>query len=314
MARQSRFKKGGGFLDGVDSTITNYEFTDAFGDTPYKPGKMKDSKTGKMVDKPHSLNCLMSVRVDGADEDTTTTLKVATVFDEWEITDDGHTITPVDGAKLSGNTAFGRFMQSWEKVSGQGAESETVDEASFNFEPIIGSRIRTIQEPYTAQELLNLKKLGATEKQKGKDGREYERRHLVVEQVYESDVQPKAAVAGHPTTSVKKSTTTTSPSKRAVATKPAGKANGKAVEVEEEDVKDLSGRALVEMLEAAGGKLAKAKLSVKTLMTPALKGHAQRDDVRKWLFSDDNLEELASDSDGLIAFDKAKQMIELVTE
>src|ERR1700674_2996327 len=110
MSRQSRFKKGGGFLDGVDSTITGYEFTDAFGDTPYKPGKMKDSKTGKMVDKPHSLNCLLSVRVDGADEDTTTTLRAAKVFEDWNITDDGRTITPTGETGLSGNSAFGKFI------------------------------------------------------------------------------------------------------------------------------------------------------------------------------------------------------------
>ena len=34
-------------------TITGYEFSDMFAGKPYVPGKMKDNKSGKMVDKPH---------------------------------------------------------------------------------------------------------------------------------------------------------------------------------------------------------------------------------------------------------------------
>ena len=40
-ARPSSFKKGGGFLDGVDLTIVDYQFTDEFNGQPFKPGKIK---------------------------------------------------------------------------------------------------------------------------------------------------------------------------------------------------------------------------------------------------------------------------------
>ncbi len=56
--RKSSFKTGGGgSFNNVDGLVVDYQFTDAFLDTDYTPGKMKDFKTGKLVDKPHSLNC-----------------------------------------------------------------------------------------------------------------------------------------------------------------------------------------------------------------------------------------------------------------
>ena len=72
----------------------------------------------------------------------------------------------------------------------------------------------------------------------------------------------------------------------------------------------MSGRAFVEILEASKGSIVKQKLSVRTLVTPVLKGNPQREDARKWLFNDENLAELVED--GLITYEKSKGMIELV--
>src|ERR1700676_2655723 len=156
-SRQSRFKKGGGFLDQVDCVITGYEMTDSFAGKPYVPGKMKDLKTGKSVDKPHSLNCQLSVRVDGAEEDTTAMLRVAKNFDDWAISDDGHTITQEGETALGSSSQWGKFIQTWEAKAEQGAESDEFDDNAFKYTPIIGSRVRLIQRPYDAEELEGVK-------------------------------------------------------------------------------------------------------------------------------------------------------------
>ena len=280
-SRVSSFKKGGGFLDGVDATITGYEFSDKFAGKPYVAGKMKDNKTGRMIDKPHSLNCALSVRVDGATEDTSATLTVSKDFDLWDITDDGHTLTPVDDANLGGSSKFGIFIQSWEVAANQGAESDQFGDASFNYTPIIGSRVRLVQRPYSAEALASIKKLGGTEKQKGKDGKEYERRNLVVEQVYEL-AQPAAKSNGK--------AKPVNEARPLGTNKTAGKPNGKvAPPVDEQDIDELTKATLAEILEGAGGSITLKKLSLKALTTPLMKGNSQRDEVRALILSTDFL-------------------------
>jgi hypothetical protein len=78
-ARPSAFRKsGGGFLNQVDGVIAGYEFTDEFNGVAFVPGKV----AGK--DKFHSLYCVLSARVDGAEEDVTTTLFVGGA-DDFEV-------------------------------------------------------------------------------------------------------------------------------------------------------------------------------------------------------------------------------------
>lgn len=304
-SRQSSFKKGGGFLNEVDATIIDYQFTDEFNGEPYKPGKMKGTD-GKTVPKPHSLNCFLSVRVDEADEDTTTTLRVAKEFTDWEVSEDGHVLTPVADAALGSSSAFGKFIQSWEAASGQGAESDEHGEGSFGYEPIIGSRVRLVQRDYSDAELARIKQLGAGVKRKGKDGKEYTRQSLVIDQVYEL-----AAAETKPNGRSKRTKPNT---KGAGTAHPAGKsthATASSEPAETDDLKDLAGQTVIEILETLpNGKIEKVKLSMKTLLTPLLKGHPQRTDVRKWLAQDDNLAELVSD--GLIGYDKSTQTITAV--
>ena len=59
-ARPSSHRKAGGFLNGVDGTILDYQFTDAFNGEPWKPGKVKDKKTGKIKDRFHTLYGVLS--------------------------------------------------------------------------------------------------------------------------------------------------------------------------------------------------------------------------------------------------------------
>jgi hypothetical protein len=310
-ARPSSFKKGGGFLNGVNATIVSYAFSDEFNGEPFKPGKIKD-KSGKMIDKPHSLNCLLKVRVDDADDDTPTTLKVAGKFADWAVSEDGLTITPVDengdpaeGRNLSANAAFSKFIASLVKPTdgGDGFPEERFPEEEFNFEAMIGTRVRLIQQTDVAR----TKEFG---KKKSKSGQEFDRTDLVVETVFEL---PNAAGKSNG----KAAKPAAKPA--AVATKAAVKSAKPAkVEEPEVDVEQLAATTLVGILQENDGKIAKQKVGMKVLK--ALMEHDSREDVRNWLFDDDNLSSLAA-GDGVeidgetygFTYNKAKGLIQLVT-
>ncbi len=280
MGRQTTFRKpGGGFLNNVDGVISDYQWTDEFNGKPFVAGK--DAKSGK--ERFHSLYMALYARVDGADEDVTTTLFAGSA-DDFEISDDGHTLTPNnDGYQLGGDIAATRFIASWEEASQGGASSD--DEDVINFEPIIGSRVRFTQR----KNVEDTKKLG---KRKGKDGKEYDRQDLVVTEVYET---AKASTKGKATA------------------KPAGK-SAKAAKPVEVDIKELAGQTLVAIVKAAGGTIAKAKVNLKVLVTPVLKETPdQRKPVQEFLLSDDNLDEL--DTEGVIVWDaKAKTISAVAAE
>jgi hypothetical protein len=288
MARLSTFRKGGGFLDGVDAVIGDYQFTDKFAGEAFKPGKITSFDGKGKIDKPHTLNCLLSVRVDGAEEDTTTTLKVGNDFDQWEVTDDGHTVSPVeDGFQLSAGTAFYKFFASLIKPTGggDGFPEERLSEDDINFEPIIGTRVRLIQQ---VDEERTAKYGQKKDKKTGKPS--YDRKDLVVETVYDL---PELKTKG------KSSKVTATTSK---TTKPAGKSNGKITE--DEDIDTLAKETLLGILADADGEIAKSKLSMKTL-TKLMK-HPQREDVRKLIFTD----EFLAQQDGW-TFNKSKQLVAL---
>jgi hypothetical protein len=278
-ARPSSFKKGGGFLNGVDGTITGYQFTDEFNGVAFTPGK--DPKTKK--ERFHSLYCALSVRADGADEDVTSTLFVGGA-DDFIVSEDGHTLEPVeDGRELGANTGFAKLITS---MCSAGFPDTLLPEDSIDFSAIIGTRARFVQK----KDEETTKRLG---KRKAKNGKEYDYQDLLIDQVYEL---PGGKGVG----------------KSAAAGKTAAKGNGKAAAAPPIDLDDLAGSALVEMLTRAGKPLAKAKLSMLTLTTPMLKGNPAREDVRKYLFNDDNLAGLADA--GLINFDTDTQTLSLVAE
>lgn len=272
-ARPSSFKQGaGGFLNGVTGTITNYFCTDEFNGQPFKPHKIKDDK-GKLMDAPHSLYVLLSVRPDEATEDVTTILK-AGAYEDWNVSEDGHTLTPaVEGANIPGGSAFGKLLSTICKPTGGGPgfDETQLDEEAFNWEPIIGSRVKFAQVVRTG--------FGAGKRLSKKTGKEYDRTDLVVEEYYETgQVQAKANGKAKPgTTQAAK-----------------GKANGKVAAVPP-DVSELAEQTIRALLAASPAKqgirtLNKDAMKVKILMK-LNKGPEKdlRDHVIKWAYDDNNL-------------------------
>jgi hypothetical protein len=274
-ARPSSYKKGGGgFLKNVDGVITGYEFTDEFNGNPYSAKPVG----GKVPF--HSLYALLSVRVDGADEDTTTTLFVGGA-DDFEITDDGHTLTPVeDGRELGANTGFATLITTLVEA---GFPETNLPEDVINFESIIGTRVRFNQ------------RINAEMKAKGKvrtdkkTKKTYPYEDLVIDQVYSlpgtETAKPAAAKAG----------------KAAPAAK-AGKA-AKAVPAGV-DVAELATDTLTTILSEAGGTITKAKMGMKVIAK--LMKDPNREAVRKFLFDDENLGAI----DG-VDYDKATSTISI---
>lgn len=270
-------------MDGVDLVIRDYQFTDEFNGEAYKAGKIKGAD-GKPMEKPHTLNVLLTVRVEGADEDTTTTLKAANNFDEWEVSDDGYTITPVtEGQELSAGTSFAKFITSLCEVEPK-AEA-LLPEDAINYQGIIGTRLRTVQRTDAER----TKKFG--QKVDKKTGKGYDRKDLVVDQVYELPGSKPAPAKG----------------KGGKANPPSKTGKGKlapATEPDSDDLDTLAKETLLEIVADAGGSIAKSKLSMKVL-TKLMK-HAQREDVRKLIFTDDFL----SQADGW-EYNKAKQTVSI---
>ncbi len=291
-SRPTSFKKGGGFLDGVDVVFTGYTFTDEFAGEPFKPGKIK-GLDGKLIDKPHTVNVLCSFRPDGATEDTPITLKMANDFDAYEVSEDGLTLTAADGGEcnVNQNSSGPKFFASI-CVGGFDENELSDDPNSINFEPMIGTRMRLIQRT----DVERTKKYGM-KKDKKNPGKEYERKDLVCDQVYPGEDTPAP---------VKSAKTNGKPPVKAATGKPAGKSKGV-------DIDDLSQTALVEILQANKGEIAKNKLSQRTLLTPVLKGHPNREDVRKKLADDDYLDELV-EAGILSKYDKASGKIILAVE
>lgn len=250
-ARPSSFKKGGGgFLNNVDGTITGYEFTDVFPSAD--GGKPKKSKSDF-----HSLYCILSVRVDGADEDVATTLFVGNA-DEWEIENEGHTLVPnEDGQEIGQTSGFGKFLTSLTEAN---FPESALPEDEFNWEAIIGTRCRFIQRV----DVETTKRLG---KRKSKDGKkEYDRTDVVVDQVY--DLPGKKGKKG------------------ADAEKPKGK-KGKDADDDGDDVSTLATKFLIKVVSANKGKMAKGKVSMQLLKPEnGLFKHPEREAIRKLLNSD----------------------------
>ncbi len=258
-ARPSQFKKGGGFLNNVDGVISDYQFTDEFNGKPFVPGR--DPKTKK--ERFHSLYCVLSVRVDGADEDVTTTLFVGGA-DDFQVEDDGHTLVPAEeGRELGASTSFAKLITSLVEA---GFPETLLPEDAINYEPIIGTRARFVQRKNEE----DTKKLG--KRKDPKTGKEYDRNDLVIDQVYDLPGTKPAA-----------------PSKGGKANPPSKTAKGKAAPAAaaEVDVEQLAKDTLVSILADAGGSLAKSKISMKVLTK--LMSDPNRENVRNLVFTDEFL-------------------------
>lgn len=253
-ARPSSFKAGGGFLNNVDGVLQDYEFTTEF---PGGEGKKSKKKNSDFT----ALYFVLTVAVDGVDDPAVTTLFVGSA-DDFEIENDGKTLTPVDETSgLRQNSDFYKFINSLVEA---GFPESSLPEDEINFEAILGSRVRLVQqvdEEATAR-------LG---KKKSKDGKkEYSRTWLKV-----------ASVAALPGKGGK--ATGKADSK--------GKSKGKAAEAddEEDEVTTLATESLLALLKKAPkNTILKKKLPVQIMNQVGAK-HPQREAVRKMVTSDDFL-------------------------
>jgi len=175
-SRPSTFKTGGGgFLNNVDGTITNYHFTD----DPL-PGTEVPKKGDFRV-----LWCQLSIRLDGSETDISHRLFVGSA-DDWEISEDGKTLSELrDGVGLGNKTAFALFVSS---LVAKGFPEARLPEDTVNFEAIIGTRVRFIQIP---DERMAEQKKKRIDK---RTGREYNYTNTVVDRVYTLPPTPKQAV------------------------------------------------------------------------------------------------------------------------
>lgn len=285
-AKPSSYRKGGGFLNGVWGVITNYRWTDEFNGEPFRAGKSKNAQ-GIMKERFHSLYLVPSVRIDGADKDETTTL-FAGGYDNYEVSEDGLTLTTPEGGpcSISAGSAAGKFLTSIVEA-GFDENRFSEDEDSVNLEPIIGQRVHFIQRTNAE----DTKKLG--KRLDKKTGKTYDRQDLVVDDV-DQDYTPAEVAA--PKKGTAKPT--------AVAAKATKKPAATQVD-NSSDVKELATETLVSVVAEAGGSIAKNKLSMKFL-TKLMK-NPLREDARTYVFNDDNLEALAEE--GFIQYDRAKGLI-----
>lgn len=267
-ARPTSFKKAGGFLNGVDGVLKDYEFTDQF------PGG------GESKSDFRSLYCILTILVDGADDDITTTLWAGGA-DDFEIEDNGHTLVPIaDDGGLRGGTPFDMFLSSAIK---NGFDENLLPEDSINYEAMLGRRYRFGQQDELDKH--GQKKTRVAKKGKYK-GKEFPVTVTVVEKAY--DEEP---IKGKP-----------------------GK--GKPAPVEEDDDADVVADVAAEVLKAILTKqkdqsISKTKLSAK--IVEAMLKHKRKDlreDVRKYLFDDKHLASIdgvrydKSDKNQTIALDE----------
>lgn len=241
--------KSGGFLSNTTGVIRGYKFTDSAFEK--KPGGSDFN----------SLFVALSVRPDGAEEDIVQHLWAGGA-DDFEISDDGLELTPVEeGNKLGSNTPFAKFMGSL-ATAGHDADPDT---DPIHFRPLVGARVTFVQVPDESM-------AGKKRKDK-KTGKEYPYTRTEVS-------------AFHGVEAVETGKKTAKGAK--AAAKPATKGKGAAKTA---DASEPATEALLRYLDAAGGELPKSKLRMKVLTDKTFAGQAElKESVALWLNKDENLE------------------------
>ena len=281
-SRPSAFKKGGGFLNNVVGVIADYEFTPDF---PGSDGKRKPK--GKDAFNP--LYFLLTVEADGADQPQTTTLFAGSA-DDFEISDDGKTLTPVDdNVGLRMNTDLGKFLTSLvspENGDGFPEESLPDDGEPINYEAIIGARVNFVQvkdEEAMAKAAKKWRQSGGKfneqGQKKGKDGKYYNLTYVTVDAVLSLPADDEKPAKG--AKSVGKASARPAPAR-------SGKA-GKSSDGEEVDIVALATDTLLSILSDNDNEIKKASLPGLLVKKLGVK-HPHREEVRKMIYSDDFLE------------------------
>lgn len=260
-SRPSAFKQGGsgGFLNNVDVTWDDYEFTTDF------PGS---TGGGKSRDDDYSpLYGVLTFSVDGADEPVTTTLYFGNAND-FTIENEGKTLVSIDDdTQVPLNQPFGRFINS---LCENGFDDSLFPEENVNYEAALGTRLRLKQVDEVDKDGKVKKRVAKKGKYKGK---EFPVQNPQVVRVYEAEAKPTKAIAT-------KGGTKAAPVK-------GGKA--KAVESDEPDLNAIGVETLLALLRKQKGNTIQ-KRSLTVPISTLLGKHPERENVRRLVFSDDFLE------------------------
>jgi hypothetical protein len=266
-ARPSSFKKGGGYLNNVDAEIIGYQFV--VGETA------KIKKGNRKGEDFTPLSLVPEFKVDGADQPLTQRLLIGDSDDfGGEVSEDGLTIETPEGQAFNASSEAGIFLASLCEAGFPESNFEDTNER-INLEPMIGTRVRLVQE-------INVEKTKRQGQQKGKDGKLYDRKDLKV-----------AEVLGVATMKSKSAATKT------VAAKSVSKSNGKA----SVSVEDLADETLMAILsDTKTGSLNRRLIAAKAHMKLGPK-HPQGDEVRRLIYSEDYLN--AAAERGLITYEQS---------
>lgn len=261
-ARPSSFKKGGGYLNEVDATIVGYTWL---------VGEESEIKKGSRKGESFTpLSLVPEFQVDGEDETKTQRLLLGDASAYGEVTDDDQVLQTPDGQGIGARSEVGIFIQSLVD-GGFPEELFSDDPESIDYRPMIGTRVRLVQE-------VNQEKTKRQGQQKGKDGKLYDRKDLKVATVHAlPEAKPAKGAKG---------------AKPAAAASKVAPAKGKGKQAEPEvDVAELAGETIREILgEQKDNTIAVSKVSMAVLKK--LNKDPNRDDVREWLIDSDNYENI----------------------
>ncbi len=287
-ARPSWLRKGGGYLNEVDADLVGYAF---------EIGETTTIKRGKNKGQPFTpLSLTPAFAIDGDDSsksDPKTQRLLIGNASQFGDVDDPTSIVSEDGLTLQrgpsgwglGRGEAGTFMDSLIEAgfpAARFAESDT----EINLEPMIGTRVRLKQ-------VVNIEKTKNQGKQKGKDGREYDRKDLIVAAVHA--VPNGNGSNGHGTG-------------QGGVSKVAGKAVKGKPAVEEVDIEALSAKTLRNILRKQKDEtIGVAKLSMAVLK--AITDDDNREEVREFLGDAKNLAKIEG-----VAYNAKKMLLTLLDD
>jgi|SRR5579859_4832855 len=286
MAFADRIRKTGGFLNNVDGKIVDLVATN----NPDFGAASREQNS--------SFNALwltLTTRIDGAEKDETSNIAMGG-GDDFVISDDGHQLVPASkDAALWANTPGVRFLASGYAngiPDNTGAPGTPIDLTDF-----IGYRVRFVQVIDQDGMDRMAKKVKANPRKypkyndkgqrqdKTDKTKYYDQRNPEIAQVYGKDdveVRPRATAAAK--------SSTTSGAKSAN-----GKTNGsvKAVAAADEGLAAFAGEVLVAVLQKHDGQVKKTQLN--QFVTRDYAKDPRREDVRKFLFNDENLQQFSAE-------------------
>jgi hypothetical protein len=246
---------GGGFFNNVDGEIVGYEFT--------------NMSPGANSEETDWLYFVPQIQVDGADEPQSQHLFFGSMED-FDVSKDGLTVTANEGnVRISEKTPAGLFLASLiDKGFDESQLPDITDGEPLNLEPVIGTRIRLVQQ---IDEAGNAKR-GKRKVKDKKTGKivEYNRTNTVVAAVLGSaDAKPAKGAKG-----------------AKASAKPAAGKNKKAAE---EDLTDEAVAVLTDILSDAKDNTVKRNALSVPLAKKLIKNE-NREALKKMIQSEEFLE------------------------